>query len=229
MASPHVAGAVAVLLQANPRLTPEEVRLALQVTATPVHGTAADGTTPTADVLPFWEVGYGAVDLAAAAELVQARRFGAIATERQKRLDEQVERAEGLEVRRSDFATWAAPPATVGTDDRTFELPLDRRTTHVGVTLAFPSTAVIGADIGLTTYSVVVRDASGAVIAEGAPVGLGAIGALVDLRTLDHAVAGPLQVQVVGDLDVSDPDTLDSDSVLGDTVTLQVVQLRAVR
>ncbi|HEY0952715.1 S8 family serine peptidase, partial [Nocardioides sp.] len=36
MAAPHVAGAAAVLLQAQPRLTPTQVRLALQATATPV-------------------------------------------------------------------------------------------------------------------------------------------------------------------------------------------------
>ena len=42
MASPHIAGAAAVLLQANPSLTPDQVRSALQATATPVK--AADGT-----------------------------------------------------------------------------------------------------------------------------------------------------------------------------------------
>ena len=41
MASPHVAGAAAVLKQANPELTPDQVRLALQATASPV--TTTDG------------------------------------------------------------------------------------------------------------------------------------------------------------------------------------------
>src|SRR5205814_3011621 len=46
MASPHVAGAAAVLLQANPLLTPDQVRIALQATATPVTRNAATTTAP---------------------------------------------------------------------------------------------------------------------------------------------------------------------------------------
>jgi serine protease AprX len=69
MASPHVAGAAAVLKQANPALTPEQVRLALQATAGPVSNDAN-----TAD-LPFWEVGYGFVNLDRAVDLVTGRNW----------------------------------------------------------------------------------------------------------------------------------------------------------
>ena len=67
MASPHVAGAAAILLQANPNLTPDQLRSALQATAKPatVNG---GGTTA-----PFWQVGYGRVGLAAAVSAVQGR------------------------------------------------------------------------------------------------------------------------------------------------------------
>ena len=67
MASPHVAGAAAVLLPGPPvdharrRCAP-----ALQVTATPVLGT--DGEDGPAKALGFWQVGYGHVDLDAGAE-----------------------------------------------------------------------------------------------------------------------------------------------------------------
>ena len=70
MASPHVAGAAAVLLQANPQLTPDQVRRALQATATPV--TDAGG-----DVLAFWQIGYGFVNLDAAVDLVRGNSWGA--------------------------------------------------------------------------------------------------------------------------------------------------------
>ena len=55
---PTSPGAAAVLLQANPTLTPDQVREALQSTATPVAA-AADGSA----AAPFWQVGYGYVDL----------------------------------------------------------------------------------------------------------------------------------------------------------------------
>jgi serine protease AprX len=55
-------------------------------------------------------------------------------------------------------------------------------------------------------------------------VGIGAAGALV---TLPPGLVGSYTVTVTGDRAVSDPDTLDSDSLLNDTVTLQVAQLRA--
>src|SRR4029078_12428177 len=65
MASPHIAGAIAVLLQANPSLTAAQAFSAPQATATPVK--AADGSA-----LPFWQVGYGYVDLNAAVNLVRS-------------------------------------------------------------------------------------------------------------------------------------------------------------
>src|SRR6185436_6475545 len=66
MASPHAAGAAAVLLQANPKLTPDEVRSALQGTAVPA---VYDSTADTKKQLSFWQVGYGRVDLTAAVAL----------------------------------------------------------------------------------------------------------------------------------------------------------------
>src|SRR5436190_7646823 len=65
MASPHVAGAAAVLKQAQPALTPTQVRQALEATATTVK---VDGGTATA---PFWQVGHGYVNLDKAVALVR--------------------------------------------------------------------------------------------------------------------------------------------------------------
>ena len=65
MASPHIAGAAAVLKQAQPKLTPTQVRQALQASASKVM---VDGGTATA---PFWQVGYGYANLDKAVALVR--------------------------------------------------------------------------------------------------------------------------------------------------------------
>lgn len=223
MASPHVAGAVAVLRQANPTLTPAQVQLALQTTAKPVKAVDADGVATTADA-PFWQAGYGRVDLAAAVAAVRDPRRVRNLERAQADRDAQVLAATGYRVLRSDFATWDAPRATLGTDVRDFTAALATGVTHLKVAVVFPSEATVGADLGLTQYSVVVTDAAGkTIVASVEHAGIGAASALVPVPA---GTAGPLKVTVTGDRAVSDPDTLDSDSVLGDTVTVQVAQLR---
>jgi serine protease AprX len=58
MAAPHIAGVVALMLQANPNLTPDQVKAALQATARPMPGYGE------------WEVGAGYADALAAVEAV---------------------------------------------------------------------------------------------------------------------------------------------------------------
>ncbi len=66
MATPHVAGIVALMLEANPRLTPDEVKMILQQTATNMPG------------MEPWEVGAGYVNAYAAVDRsFQARPYGA--------------------------------------------------------------------------------------------------------------------------------------------------------
>jgi len=67
MATPHVSGVVALILEAKPGLHPDLVKEALTATATPMH--RPDGT-------PYeeWEVGAGYVDAYAAVQ--KARRMG---------------------------------------------------------------------------------------------------------------------------------------------------------
>jgi serine protease AprX len=224
MASPHVAGAAAVLEQANPNLTPAQVRQVLQTTATPVRAVDDAGVALTAPA-PFWQVGYGRVDLAAAVRAARSAKALRDLDRSQATRDQQVLTATGLSVLRSDFAVWDAPRLSLGTDVRSFEIPRDSKATKLKVTVVFPSEATVGVDLGLTQYSAVVEDAAGhVVVAQLERVGIGAAGALV---TLPAGLVGSYTVTVTGDRSVSDPDTLDSDSVLNDTVTFQVAQLRA--
>ncbi|HEX6127826.1 MAG TPA: S8 family serine peptidase [Candidatus Limnocylindria bacterium] len=220
MASPHVAGAAAVLLQANPSLTPEQVRVALQATATPVA--AADGTS-----LPFWQVGYGYVDLEAAVDLVTAKGNWAKALARAANQADARALSGGYSVTRSDFWTYDAPRvALAGSDARTFSAPVSASVSHLKVAISHPSGAVLGLN-GPFTYTVTVRDAAGAVLGtttETMTQGAGTATLLVDLAAAGAAY-GTFSFEVSGELAVSDPDTLDSESLLGRMVTLQVAQL----
>jgi serine protease AprX len=224
MAAPHVAGAAAVLLQANPALTPDQVRLALQATATPVA--AADGSA-----LPFWQVGYGYVDLAAAVELVTGRGWSKALARAARQADARA-LADGFAVARSDFWTYDAPRVAVaGSDARTYAVAVPSSVSHLKVALSHPSGAVLGLN-GPFSYTVTVRDAAGqllGVTSETMTQGAGTASLLVDLRSFQHPAVtyGAFTFEVSGELSVSDPDTLDSESLLGRMVTLQVAQLVA--
>jgi subtilisin len=62
MAAPHVTGAVALLLEADPALTPSEIKSILQSTSTPLSGAGPD------------EQGAGVIDVAAALARVARKR-----------------------------------------------------------------------------------------------------------------------------------------------------------
>jgi serine protease AprX len=220
MASPHIAGAAAVLLQANPNLTPAQVLSALEATATPVK--APDGTA-----LPFWEAGYGYVDLNAAVNLVRSKTWAKELPKAQSRADARVLGADGFAVSRSDIWQYAAPPATfMGTDSHTYTAPVALGTGFVKVTLSHPSLAVVG--INGTSYTVTVRDAAGTVLGtttESLTEGAGTASVLINLSKVGPVVYGTFSFDVSGVYAASDPDTLDSDSLLGRVVALQVAQL----
>lgn len=212
MASPHIAGAAAVLLQAQPRLTPNQVRLALQATATPVRGKA-----------PFWQVGYGYANLDRAVALVTGSDWRGRLAGASRRADRRVLAADGVRVLRSDFFVHAAPPATLGdSDSASYEVSVGGRARSLAVSLAFPSGGTLGAS--LFSYTVTVLDAAGRVVATSTsdPVA----GSGTALATVKVAKPGTYTFQVAGDYAASDPDTIDSDSLLGRFVTLHVAQLR---
>jgi serine protease AprX len=222
MAAPHVAGAAAVLLQANPKLTASQLRSALQASATPVYG--ADGNP-----LPFWQVGYGYVDLEAAVALVSGANWSQKLSKAQAKADTRVRNADGFAVVRSDFWTYDAPRiAVAGSDQRSYATAVASTVTHLKITISHPSGAVIGEN--LMEYTVTVRDAAGQLIGvtTEAPTGAGTASAFIDLRSfrVPPVTYGAFTFEVSGELAVSDPDTLDSESLLGRMVTLQVAQLR---
>jgi serine protease AprX len=221
MASPHAAGAAAVLLQANPALTPDQVRTALEVTAQPVF----DSTSATKKQLPFWQVGYGHIDLTAAVDLVRRKTYAKDLVTKQNVADNAVLAGLAFKVNRSDFWTYDAPRASVaGTDSRTFQTAVSPKATQLKVTLSHPSTTAISGNN--MSYTVTVTDAAGKVLGTTTEAsGAGTAGVQIDLIA-KAATYGTFTFAVSGVRSVSDPDTLDSESALGRVVVLQVAQLQ---
>jgi serine protease AprX len=220
MASPHAAGAAAVLLQANPSLSPNQLRSALQLTAQTVK--KANG-----NAAPFWQVGYGRINLAAAVEYVRKNSGSAINSAQATR-DGNLLAGSRFAVPRSDFWTWDPGRATAGgIDSRTVGAPVASSTKQLKVTISFPSLAVLG--FNGTQYTVTVKDAAGKVVGTttNAPInaGAGTASAQIDLKA-KGATYGTFTYEVFGDYAASDPDTLDSESLLGRVVVLQVAQLQ---
>jgi len=195
------------------------VRTALEATAAPV--TDAAGNT-----LPFWEAGYGHVDLAAAVNLVRSKNWAKQLAGAQTTADQRALGSTGFTVPRSDFWTWDAPRAAIaGSDSRTFAVAVPATVTHLKVTLSHPSLTAVG--LNEMNYTVTVRDAADKLLGTTteSDFGAGTASLFVDLRTLG-ATAGAYTFHVSGDLAASDPDTLDSESALGRVVVLQVAQLK---
>jgi serine protease AprX len=215
MAAPHIAGAAAVLLQAQPRLTPAQVRQALFSTTSAVRG--ADGAA-----LPLWQVGHGHVNLDRAVRLVRGDGWRTDLRAAWSRAQRRALASDGWTAIRGDMWQYAAPRVSVGgSDSRTYRLPVNDRTRLVYVTLVYPTP---GTAANLAQYSATVFGPGGK-----------RLGVTKTDLTYSHGTAtlrlpvsrgGTYRIEVSGDHAVSDPDTLDSDSVNGRVVFLDAVQLR---
>ncbi len=222
MAAPHVAGAAAVLLQANPRLTPTQVRLVLQATAR--------NMTASGKALPFFVQGYGYVDLTKAVALVRSSGWADKIRTAAAQADARVLAADGYRVARSDMWTYPAPRVAVaGSDTQSFTVSVPSSTRFLKVAIAHPGLGV--ACCNGMSYDVTVTDAAGTVVARTTELTTnGSAAAFVDLSKVTPKVKyGTFTIQVVGQMAASDPDTFDSDSLLGRMITTQVAQLVAGR
>lgn len=217
MASPHIAGAAAVLLQANPHLTPLQVQKALEATASPMTTSGKDPRR-----LDSWQVGYGHVNLDRAVSLVRGAGWRDDLRAAYHRATRRLSRDDGWRMTRTDTWQEAAPPASAGPSyTATHKVTVDRRTDALKVTVVYPSTGQVGANFA--SYSATVTDAHGKVVGTTTTNLLYSTGVA---HTLVKGLApGTYTVTVTGDYSASDPDTIDSDSVNGRVVFLQAAQL----
>ena len=220
MASPHVAGAAAVLKQANPRLTPLQVQRALTATATPVKAPKEEGAK--ARKLLSWQVGYGHVNLDRAVALVRAKGFKKKLAKAQKKADQRLAEQDAYRVVRADLWQEASPSvAAFGSYDVTHKVTVGKGVSALKVAVVYPTTGQAG--VNLFSFTAVVRDASGKTVGTTTSDVFYSSG-------ISHALvkglkAGTYSIEVIGDMTASDPDTIDSDSVNGRVVFVQAAQL----
>lgn len=214
MSSPHIAGAAAVVTQANGSLSPARVQDALTATASPV----LDGK---GHRVPQWQVGYGHVNLDRAVALVRGPGWSLDLRQATRRAELRMLRADGWRVSRSDTWQYDAPPATLGgSDAKSYTVSVPRGVDRLKVVLVYPTPGTV---TNLASYTATVSRGGKQVGATETNLGY-ATG--VATLLLKNVSAGKYRVDVSGDYAVSDPDTIDSDSVNGRVVFLQVAQLR---
>ena len=221
MAAPHIAGAVAVLLQANPKLTSTQIRQVLQGTARPIVD--ANGKP-----LPFWQQGYGYVDLAAAVAMVRSGSWKTKIASANSKANNRVLAQDGFKVVRSELWTYPAPRATVAgtTDARSYTISVPSTVRYLKATFSHPSLTVLLGNY--MVYDMTIRDAAGTVIATGTELdSAGTNSAFIDLRSISRIKYGTFTIELSGFYAVSDPDTFDSESLLGRMNTLQVALVNA--
>ena len=213
MASPHVAGAAAVLRQVRPSLSWRQVQTALTATATPV--------TVGGQRLSSSQVGYGHVNLDRAVYVVRASDYATRLTSLQATADARLLAQDPYQVIRSDLWQEAAPPVAVGGSySATHQVSVGQTATALKVALVYPTP---GTAANLASFVATVKDPSGRVMAATVTDMFYATGIAHVLVPVLRP--GTYTIEVSGEYAVSDPDTIDSDSINGRVVFLQVAQL----
>ena len=203
MASPHVAGVAALMLQKSPSLTWPQIKSVLQVTSSLMPHTA----DPT-QVQPFWQVGYGYVNAKAAVDLVGRHRFKEKAlTRMQLEADRRVLGDRDERVLSTDYWSYTAAPATVnGSDIRVFTVNVPATTQAIKALVSYPSLGYVG--LNPFDYSITLADAAGTVVATSTPAANAGMSQLfVELAGAGYAY-GNWTVTVRGELGAQDQDVL---------------------
>ncbi len=194
-AAPHVAGVAALLLSANPALTPDQVRRVMQVTSRPL----SDGSA-------FWQSGYGLVDAAAAVELVTDPDFSEQLLERlQATSDRRVATQRKLRVLAVDQWAFDPLPATaLGLDTRTFALEVVPGTSAVHASVAYPGSHDL-VRFNPFNWQLTLIDPTGREIARSTPAKAVGVSTLFVPPSGQNLTAGRWTVQLSGEAALAQP------------------------
>ena len=172
MASPETAGVVALILEADPALTPAQVRMVLQITARPIAGA------------PFFKQGYGYTDASGAVDLAEslkgkpADQVESVLEAKQAARDQGI--LDGLAHPARSYGYTERAPMLVGKLTHTIEVaPGSERVKVIsnGGSLPF---------VGVTSYDITVKDAAGKEVGNTeASAASGTTALDLDLRKLD--------------------------------------------
>ncbi|MDQ3932525.1 MAG: S8 family serine peptidase [Actinomycetota bacterium] len=196
-AAPHVAGVAALLLSANPALTADQVRHALQVTARPL----TEGST-------FWQSGYGIVDAAAAVRLVRRPDFSEQLLEQlQAASDRRMLAQRQRQVRVVDQWAFDAPPASaLGLGSRTFALEVMPGTKAIHGSVAYGGLLDL-ARSNAFDWQFRLVDPAGREMGRSSPSARAGVSTLFLAPSGDDLMAGRWTVEVAGRAALGEPNT----------------------
>ncbi|HEV7864172.1 MAG TPA: S8 family serine peptidase, partial [Acidimicrobiia bacterium] len=172
MAAPETAGVCALILEANPALTPAQVRMVLQITARSIPGE------------PFFKQGYGYTDASGAVELAQSLKGRSVAEAESVLEAKQAARdqgiLDGLAHPSHSYGYTERGPLLIGKLTHGIEVPPGSERVKVlsnGGSLPF---------VGVTSYDITVKDGAGKEVGSASASSASGTTALdLDLRKLD--------------------------------------------
>jgi hypothetical protein len=192
------------MLQANPKLSPAEVKSAMQVTSDPMPSLAS-----ASKVEDFWMQGYGFVNAKAAVELVGRKRYSkdkALAR-LQSTLDAKILADRDYKVAATNYFSFTAAPATVnGSDSRKYTVAVPSTTKAIKGLVSYPSLGYVGTNP--FDYQITIVDAAGKTVGVSTPAADAGMSLFFADLTQGSYTYGNWTLNVVGNLGAQDQDTL---------------------
>lgn len=212
MSAPHVAGVAALLFQVRPELTPDEVRMVLELTSGPM-----------ADDSELWQIGYGYIDAAAAVAYVQNPAYSAEVLQREHaaRTQQMLDQRPFAVVASDHWRLTTLPVSVQGLDSYSLPFAVEEPLDAIRASVAFPGDlGLLGINL-LFGWTANLIDPAGTVVATSELLSSAPVATLqADFET--PATPGEWTLELVGDLQLTQPAFL-----YGGFVSASAVQLKS--